>query len=417
MLLNLYRLAWKIGYPFIELFLWRRKKSGKEDLARFDERLGVPSIPRPNSKLVWIHAASVGEAASVLPLIEQMLLGNAWIHVMVTTGTVTSAMLMEQRLPKRAFHQYVPIDKPEYVEEFIDYWQPDLAIWVESEFWPNLLLETKDWGCPIILLNGRVSEESFEKWMKYGSLRKQIMNCFDMVIPQSREDGIKLREMGAKQIRYFGNLKYGAPPLPYDAEKLAELQKMIGSRKIWLAASTHPGEEEQILKAHELIKEKLYGVLTIIVPRHPNRGADLRASIHFDTNTSLRSNNEKILEDTEIYIADSIGELGIFYRLAPIVFIGGSLVDHGGHNPIEAALLDSAILSGPNMQNFSEILEEFGKAGAISVAHNAEELAANVFELWHNPQKRTAMARLAHKHIKEKSDILPNIIEEIEAYL
>lgn len=324
---------------------------------------------------------------------------------------------MEQRLPKRAFHQYVPIDKPEYVEEFIDYWQPDLAIWVESEFWPNLLIETKDWGCPIVLLNGRVSDDSFEKWMKYGSLRKKIMNCFDVVIPQSREDGMKLREMGAKKVSYFGNLKYGAPALPFESDALAELQRMIGNRKIWLAASTHPGEEEEILKAHALIKEKLYGVLTIIVPRHPRRGHTIRSAISPHMNTSLRSNNEKILEDTEIYIADTIGELGIFFRLAPIVFIGGSLVEHGGHNPIEAAHLDSAIITGPNMDNFAEILEEFGKAGAISVAHNAEELAHTVFELWHNPQKRTAMARLANKHIKEKSDILADIIEEIEQYL
>lgn len=417
LLLKLYRLAWKLGYPLIELYLWQRKRQGKEDLYRFDERLGVPSLPRPNSKLVWIHAASVGEAASVLPLINVMLHGNAWIQIMVTTGTVTSAMLMEQRLPKRAFHQYVPIDKPEYVEEFIDYWQPDLAIWVESEFWPNLLFATREWGCPIVLLNGRVSEDSFEKWMKYKSLSKSIMSCFDMVIPQSREDGTKLREMGARKVKYLGNLKYGAPPLPYDQEALADLQKMIGNRMVWLAASTHPGEEEEILKTHIKIKERSYGVLTIIVPRHPNRGSTIRAAMPDWVNTSLRSNNEKILEDTDIYIADSIGELGIFYRLAPIVFIGGSLVNHGGHNPIEAAHLDSAIICGPNMDNFSEIITEFEKAGAVTMARNADELAHTVFELSHNPQKRTAMARLANKHIGMKSDILPHMIEEIESYL
>ncbi len=417
MLLRLYRLLWKFGYPLIELYMWRRKKDGKEDLARFDERLGVPSLPRSNGKLVWFHCASVGESASVLPLIEEMLQGNAWIQVMVTTGTITSADFMERRLPQRAFHQFVPIDKPEYVEEFIDYWQPDLAIWVESEFWPNLIFATKEWGCPMVLLNGRVSDESFEKWSKYKRTAKDILGCFDLTLPQSREDARKLQELGARRVKYLGNLKYGAPPLPYDAKELEHLQETIGKRFVWVAASTHPGEEDEIVKAHLKIKERMYSVLTIIVPRHPQRAREIRASIPHGLNVATRSLNERIAEDTDIYIADSIGELGIFYRLAPIVFVGGSLVEHGGHNPIEAAHLDSAILTGPNMFNFSEIMLEFEKAVAVGVVEDATELSAAVYELWSNPQKRIAMARMAKKHVEKRGEILPNIIEEIETYL
>ena len=210
MLLRLYRFAWKIGSPLVNVWLWRRKRQGKEDIERFEERLGVPSLPRPQSKLVWVHAASVGEAVSSLPLIEEMLAGNAWIHVMVTTGTVTSARLMRERLPKRAFHQYVPIDKREYVEEFIDYWQPDLAIWVESEFWPNLLFETRNFGCPLVLLNGRMSDASFAKWKKRHKFARLILGCFDLILPQSRDAAAKLRELGGRNIKYFGNLTHSS---------------------------------------------------------------------------------------------------------------------------------------------------------------------------------------------------------------
>jgi len=417
LLLKLYRLAWKLGSPFIGLYLWRRKRQGKEDIERFDERLGVPSLPRPASKLVWVHAASVGESVSVLPLIEEMLNGNAWIHIMVTTGTVTSAKLMQQRLPKRAFHQYVPIDKKEYVEEFIDYWQPDLAIWVESEFWPNMLFETKQYGCPLVLLNGRMSDDSFHRWSKRRKFAKLLLSCFDLILPQSRDDAAKLRELGGKNIKYFGNLKYGAKPLPFDENKFHEIKDMIGSRMVWLAASTHEGEEEEIVRTHMKIKEKNYTVLTIIVPRHPHRGHDIRDAIPPQIHTALRSDGEKIFDDTDIYIADTMGELGLFYRLAPIVFIGGSLVDHGGHNPIEPANVESAIICGPHMENFAEIVAEFEAAGAITRAYDAKDLAFKVFELWQNPQKRTAMSRLAMKYVRSKAEVLNNVIDEIEALL
>ena len=417
MLLRLYRLSWKLGGPFINIWLWRRKRRGKEDVERFNERLGVPSLPRPASKLVWVHAASVGEAVSALPLIEEMLAGNAWIHVMVTTGTITSARLMQERLPKRAFHQYVPIDKKEYVEEFIDYWQPDLAIWVESEFWPNLLFETRNFGCPLVLLNGRMSDHSFMKWKKHRNFIKLILGCFDLILPQSRDDAAKLRELGGRNIKYFGNLKYGAKPLPYDEKRFTELKDMIGNRMVWLAASTHEGEEAEILAAHLKIKEKNYTVLTIIVPRHAERGYEIRNNIPTDINTALRSDGEKIFDDTDIYIADTMGELGLFYRLAPIVFIGGTFVPVGGHNPIEAAALECAIIAGPHMENFAEIATEFESAGAITRAMDARDLAFKVFELWQNPQKRTAMSRLAMKLVRSRAEILNNVIDEIEALL
>jgi 3-deoxy-D-manno-octulosonic-acid transferase len=396
--------------------MWNRRRRGKEDALRYDERLGVPSLPRPNSKLVWIHAASVGESASVLPLIEELLSGNAWIHVLVTTGTVTSARLMAERLPRRAFHQYIPIDKKEYVDEFIEYWQPDLAIWVESEFWPNLVISTKESGCPLILLNGRMSDASLERWLKYKSLGRKIINCFDLVLPQSREDERKLRELGARNIKYIGNLKYGANPLPYDQQDFNSLQKMVGNRMLWVAASTHEGEEEKIIAAHKKIKEKNYTVLTIIVPRHPWRGNEV-CLLAEDLKVAQRSKDEPILDKTDIYIADSMGELGIFYRLAPVVFVGGSFADRGGHNPIEPAHLDAAILCGPNMQNFAEIVEEFEKAGAIQIVEDENELAFRVFELWQNPQKRTAMARLSAKLVRSRQEVLHNLIDEIEKFI
>jgi 3-deoxy-D-manno-octulosonic-acid transferase len=236
-------------------------------------------------------------------------------------------------------------------------------------------------------------------------------------MPQSREDEKKLRGLGARNIKYIGNLKYGANPLPFDQERMAELQKAVGGRMVWLAASTHPGEEEKILAAHLKIKEKNYSVLTIIVPRAPWRGAEIRDLCGDGVNVALRSQNQPILDDTDIYVADTMGELGIFYRLAPIVFIGGSFVERGGHNPIEPAHLDNAIICGNNMQNFAEIVEEFEKAGAIQLVEDENELAFRVFELWQNPQKRTAMARLAAKLVRSRQEILHNIIDEIEKFV
>ena len=246
---------------------------------------------------------------------------------------------------------------------------------------------------------------------------KQLLGCFDLILPQSRDDAAKLRELGGKNIRYFGNLKYGAKPLPFDEKKFDEVKHMVGNRMVWLAASTHPGEEEEILKAHLRIKEKNYTVLTVIVPRHPSRGYEIRDALSGRVNTALRSDGEKIFDDTDIYIADTIGELGLFYRLCPIVFIGGSLVPIGGHNPIEPAYLETSIICGPHMENFAEIVAEFEHAGAITFAYDDKDLAFKVFELWQNPQKRAAMSRLALKYVRSKAEILNNVIDEIEVLI
>ncbi len=415
MLLKLYRTLSFIAGPFIDLYLIFRKKTGKEDPKRFSERLGKPGFPRPDGKLVWVHAASIGEVMSVLPLVE-VLLEKYEVNVLITTGTVTSAKLMESRLPEKCIHQYVPIDKLITVQRFLDHWRPDIAFWVESELWPNLVIETEKTGCRMIQLNARISIPSYEKWQRYKSLGENMMSCFSLSLSQSEEDAERLTKIGAPNARFVGNLKFDAPALPADPKETGKLVSMIGERPIWVAASTHPGEEEIIAGIHRKLREKYDNILTIIIPRHPERGEEIKA-VFSEENPALRSEGQEITEETQVYVADTIGELGIFYRLSGIVFVGGSLVEHGGQNPLEAARLECAIVSGPHTANFRRIYDEMESEQAFLRVSDGENLADTVLELFGDPEKQEQLANTALELIESKSGALENYLAELEQYL
>jgi 3-deoxy-D-manno-octulosonic-acid transferase len=413
MFLTFYRLLSILLFPIMRLWLWRRKKRGKEDTGRFIERRGIASAPRPEGTLIWIHAASVGESLSVLPLMSHMLQSDPALHILITTGTVSSGALMQQRMPERAIHQYVPVDYPAYVARFLAHWKPDLALWIESEFWPNLLVQAKAY-CPLVLVNARISDHSFARWSRYKSMAHTLLSCFTITLPQSDIDRSRLEALGAPDIRYFGNLKYDAPMLPYDPQKLETLQKMIGNRPVWLAASTHDDEEMQCAVAHERIKETYPDLLTIIVPRHAHRGASIAQSLAgFDT--ALRSEQQPITTRTDIYIANTMGELGIFYRLAPIVFIGGSLIPHGGQNPLEPARLDCAILFGSHMHNFVAITEEFLSKGAAIQVQDKEALAQTVTTLLASSTQQHTLASAAKALVETKVGATEKVAEVVQA--
>ncbi|HEY4265315.1 MAG TPA: 3-deoxy-D-manno-octulosonic acid transferase [Micropepsaceae bacterium] len=351
-----------------------RVKHGKEDGARLAERKGIASRARPDGTLIWIHGASVGESLSVLPLVSA-LLERPNRHVLVTTGTVTSAKLMEERLPMGAFHQYVPIDSLQSVRRFLAHWQPDGALFVESELWPNLILETRRRSIPMALVNARLSAQSFRGWHYAPRLARRILSCFDACLAQDDAIAKRLIALGAGDVRISGSLKADAPPLPVDEKALDDFRASTGTRPIFLAASIHPGEVDAILQAARNLLGPHPGALTVIVPRHPQRGADIAAEAAL-RGFSVRRRAAGMLPspETQIYIADTLGELGLFYRATPFAFIGGSLVPHGGQNPLEPARLETAILAGPQTQNFEEIFRVLLHAQGEGRVHSPEEL-------------------------------------------
>lgn len=418
MLLFLYRWLTLFASPMITLYLIYRSRRGKEDDVRLPERQGYASLPRPSGSLVWIHAASIGEAVSVLPLLRLILDGNPALHALMTTGTVTSSELLASKLPPRTLHQFIPVDTLWPVQRFLEHWKPDLALFVESELWPNLIGETARRSCPIILLNARMSDRSLKKWQRFSSLARQMLSCFTLVLAQSAEDRERLEMLGAQNVRYLGNLKFDAPPLPADPKETGKLLSRIGKRPLWLAASTHEGEEALAADVHHTLKNTYKNALTIIVPRHPERGRIIAEICRQKgLNVMLRTKGETIQDATDIYIADTIGELGLFYRLSSIAFLGGSLVPHGGQNPLEAARLECAIIAGPHTHNFTRIYEELIQTSAALRIHSKSELETILQRLFSEPSHQRELAAKALKLVESKTGVAKAFLKSIEPYL
>lgn len=409
--LRFYGIASRLLAPVIPTYLNQRLDRGKEDPERLYERLGQPKHPRPDGPIVWFHAASVGESISILPVLAELAHTDPEITLLVTTGTVTSAHIMAQRLPAGAIHQFVPIDTPKAVAGFLDHWQPDAGIWVESEFWPNLLRTAAKRGIPLALVNARMSPKSFRKWGAWPRTIRTLLNLFTLQLAQNEDVRQMLEDLGADHVQCPGNLKFVADPLPVDETELNALRTALGNRPRWLAASTHAGEEELAVLAHTEIKKVSHKFITLLVPRHPERGAAIADMIRAKgLNVARRSLNEDIQPDTDVYLADTLGELGLFYRATDIAFLGGSLVPHGGQNLLEAARLDCAILHGPHTKNFDTIYADFARADATKPITGQAELAPSLFELLHNEKKRLDLITNARSQANKSSKIL-------EAYL
>lgn len=418
MILSMYRLATAMGAPLISHYLKKRLKRGKEDAARFTERKGIAGLPRPDGRLIWMHGASVGESLSMLPVIEELVARPGSPNVLVTTGTVTSARLMRERLPDGAIHQFVPVDRLPYVRAFLDYWKPDLALWWESELWPNLVIETHDRGVPMILVNARMSPPSFLRWQRWRSLARALLGCFRTVLAQSDTDVERYRALGANNVVRMGNMKFAVPALPCDEGTLAEIRARTGLRPMWLAASTHAGEEEAALAVHRTVRETHPDLLTIIVPRHPDRGPEIAAMLRdAGANVAVRTNSEPVTAETDIYLADTLGELGLFFRLSPIVFMGKSLVPAGGQNTIEPARLGAAILTGPHYFNFDEITNAMVAAGGLKVVEDADALATAISRDLDVPAEAQARAKAAYDYVERESQVLDVFMDHISPFL
>ena len=376
MLSGLYSFLTILLKPYFIWLLKKRIKTGKEHETRYPERMGISKLKRPSGRLVWCHGASVGESLSMLPIIEDILKHDQNMNVLVTTGTVTSAKLMEDRLPDRAFHQFIPMDRKDWTERFLEHWLPDMVIWLESDFWPNLLKGIKKRQIPSILVNARMSEASFDKWrMGAKGFLKTLLSTFDTCLAQNDAEKKRLEAFGHENVHITSNLKYASKPLPTPADKVAELKTALGGRPCWQFASTHPGEEEQAARVHKALKMENPDALTIIVPRHPERGDEIKKMLEEDgLQVTQRSKGEEITSDTDIYVADTLGELGVFFEVVKLVVMGGSFVPHGGHNPIEPAQLGCGIIYGPHMFNFKTICYDFESHGACMIAKDSQDL-------------------------------------------
>lgn len=368
--LALYRtLGWGLT-PLLPVYIGRRRARGKEHATRWRERLGWAGVARPAGTLIWLHGASVGESLALLPLIEALRRDWPGVTLLITTGSVTSAALMAERLPPGALHQFVPLDAPGAVDRFLSHWRPDLVLWTESDLWPTILTQLQRRGTPMVLVNGRLSDRSFRRWQRAKPIIARLLGCFTEVLARGPEDAARFAALGAVKVQAAGNLKLAAAPLPVDEAVLATALAGIGDRPVLVAASTHPSEEDLIAAAHRALLADFPDLLTIIAPRHPQRGAEIAA----DLAAPCRSQGADIPAQG-LYIADTMGELGLWYRLARVAVIGGSFIPHGGQNPTEAVRLGCPVVFGPHMENFREdVAALLAEGQAVQVT--AETLAS-----------------------------------------
>jgi 3-deoxy-D-manno-octulosonic-acid transferase len=404
--------------PLATAYLAQRRRRGKEHALRFRERRGFASAARPPGPLVWVHAASVGEATAMLALIERLLQSRPELEILITTGTVSSAGLLASTLPVRVRHQFVPVDLPQWVARFLDHWRPDLALWVESELWPNLVLATRDRGIPIVLLNGRLSARSYRGWRRWPGLAGPVLGAFDLCIVQDEHQAERFRALGSLEVASLGDLKAAAAALPVYPSELLRLRSAVGTRPSWLAASTHAGEEEVAIRVHRELLASHSGLLTILAPRHPARGDEISAILAAaGLRFARRSRGEPITRQTDLYLADTMGELGLFYRLCPIAFIGGSLVPKGGHNPFEAARLDCAVLHGPDMSNCAGMAAALAAAGAAETVTGAESLARAVAVLLEDRPLRLSRAAAGARAAAAGGGVLDAVLSRLSPWL
>ncbi len=401
--------------PAAPLLARSRLKRGKEDPERVQERRGFATEDRPPGRLIWLHGASVGELLSIIPLVERLQARD--VTVLVTTVTRTAAALAARRLPAGAIHQFMPWDVPVFIERFLNHWQPDLAIFAESELWPNLILRTTARGTPLIQVNGRMSERSFRGWQRVPRSIKALFSRFELCLMQTVDDARRVEALGAPRVSTTGNLKFDVPAPEAEPEPAMALAGAIGRRPVFLAASTHPGEDEIVLEAHRMMAPRLSNLLTIIAPRHPERGDAISALAEAaGLQACQRSRGELPKSRHAVYVADTLGEMGLFYRAAPVAFLGGSLIRHGGQTPIEPGKLGAAILHGPHVFNFAAVYAALAENQAARQVADAGELASAALLLLTDQRERLRQREAAGDTVASLGGALERTLAAIEPY-
>ena len=413
--LGSYRWAGIALYPLISSYISVRAAKGKEDSARKSERFGYPSFLRPEGPLVWVHAASVGETLAVTSLISEIR--NRGINVLLTTGTVTSAKVAAERLDPTVIHQYVPIDVAPVVKRFLDHWQPDLSIIVESEIWPTTIIELGKRHIPQILVNARMSDRSFARWQRRSGIADALFENLALVIAQSETDAARFSALGALPVTVSGNLKVENDGLPFNADDLITYRQQLAGRKTWAAISTFDGEEEAAGIVHSMLKDRCKP-LTIVVPRHPERGDAVEKMLN-DRGliVARRTRRDPLNADVDVFLGDTIGEIGLYLRLTEIAFVGRSLFAEGGQNPLEPASIGCAILSGSNVQNFRDSYEKLAKNGSAKIVRDVEMLAKGVYYLMKNDEARRDMISAGQQTVIEMRGALAATLRGLEPYI
>lgn len=412
-----YRILSIIAFPFLALYLLLRVYKKKEDPKRLQERFGKTTKERPQGAIIWLHAVSVGETNSVLVLVDELLKKYPQSSILFTTTTLTSAATLQAKLSEfsgRVIHQFLPIDSLICVKNFLNYWQPEKVIFVESEIWPNLIRSSSNMGAKVFLVNARISKRSAKRWAIAQKFGFNIFSYFTTVFVQSAEDKKYFIDLGAKEVLFCGNLKSQARDLKCDALELQKLQQQIGARKFWIAASTHKGEEEFVIQAHRELQRIFPDILTIIVPRHPNRSNEV-AALCDNLAVAKRSLSEKIAAETQIYLADTLGELGIFYRLSKFIFLGGSLLPIGGHNPFEPIKLGCTVISGRGVANNQKIFDDLEQSSAIVMIDSGTEIAPVVTKLLQDSQELEALSRNALEVISQDGEVAEKIVAKMQS--
>lgn len=422
-MLRLYRTAIALAGPLIFRKVAAKLRAHAVPDDRIAERLGQATLPRPKGDLVWFHAASVGESLSVLTLITRLGARHPALSFLITSGTATSAYLIARRLPPRTRHQFAPLDTPRAVAAFYDHWRPRAGIFVESELWPNMLLDGQARGVRLALLNARLSDKSVRGWQKWPATAARVMATFDILIAQNRHNADNLAAMGAMgaprdRIRTGSNLKSMSAPLPVDPTALTAFRDSLGARPLWVASSTHPGEEETVLAAHKTLLAEHPDLCLLLIPRHPERG-DTVARLIADAGLTCarRSTGQTLTYGDAVYLADTLGETGTWYAATPIVFVAGSLRPIGGHNPFEPAQAGAALLTGPHRASFEESYTALIATGAAAEVTDAASLAAAVHRLLTDTATRNTARAAARRFVAGQDAKLDHLIEMLTAAL
>ena len=413
--LSLYRWGGVALYPIVSPYLTFRAAKGKEDRSRRRERYGYAGVPRPAGPLVWFHAASVGETNAVIPLIKEVR--RRGIAVLLTTGTITSAKVVRDRLGTDVIHQYVPLDMKPAISRFLEYWHPDLAIMAESEIWPMTILELGKRHIPQVLVNGRISDRSFPRWKRRLAIADAIFENFALVIAQSELDADRFSTLGALPVLVSGNLKVDTDAPPADSAVLRGYLDQIQGRRTWAAISPFEGEEAAAGEVHRLLKERT-GLLTIVVPRHPERGDVIADMLEAKgLKVARRTRGDALTPETDVFLGDTIGEMGLYLRMTEIAFVGRSLFAEGGQNPLEPAMLGCAVLSGGNVQNFREAYQQLARNGSAKMVRDVEMLAKGVHYLLVNDEMRRQMIEAGQETVQEMRGALRATIKGLEPYI
>ena len=418
-----YKLLTYLFYPFAPIYLYFRKLRKKEDLIRYKEKLSKINISRDNGFLIWFHVASVGEAMSILPLIEGCIEEKKIDKILITSITLSSGKILEKRFRQntKVIHQFLPLDIPILTKKFLEHWKPNLSIFIDSEIWPNLILQIEEKKIPLLLINARITEKSFKRWKLIINFAKKIFEKFDLCIASNKESENFLKILGAKNIKNYGNLKFSQTKKNSSNKLDLSLSNKIKNRKIWCAASTHPTEEILCAKSHLKIKKNYNNVLTIIIPRHIDRAEKINAEL---SNLNLLkvafySKLDQMDENTDILIIDSYGESLKFYNISKYVFVGKSLsktlIMNSGQNPIEPAKLGCKIFHGPNVTNFTEIYEYLKTLGVTKKVNNSDELSLSLVEEFKEDKAKND--EISAKIQNYGQNIFNNVIIELKKYI